>query len=396
MTVKSCFWRSLIVLAMVFHTSAWAADVDVLTASPDGPISGGDAVTFRVYLHNNTDSNIVRTLPVHTSCHVESDAIRKTVWAELVGGDMEAIVEIPPHGFSRRQYRAVLPGYAEGAVRLILADLETNVITLTVKKAEPEIWAKDQIPVDQGIILSQSFVENFSIYEPTYFLFGIDPGLEKTKFQFSFKYRLFSPDGYLAKKFTPLSSIYLAYTQRSFWDLKNDSKPFDDTSYMPQLFYEIPMIDLDTDRIAAFGVRFGFMHESNGKGGDDSRSTNYLYVQPIMAVHLARDYYLRIAPRIFTYVNNDTDTNDDLDAYRGYFDLVTSIADPDGLALQSHLWWGKKGPSIQLDLSYPMTRIFPGFMNFYIQAQYFSGYGETLLHYDERQDVFRLGFALSR
>ncbi|MDL2274799.1 phospholipase A [Desulfosarcina sp. OttesenSCG-928-G10] len=394
---KTCFFGVLLtVMAMMFHVDGWAAGMEILTAPPEDPVSGGDSVVLRLYLHNNTDADMVTTLPVQASCHVEGTTIQKTVQAELVGGDAEASVEIPANGFSRRQYRIVLPGYAEGAVRLHLAGLNTNDLTLSVQKAPPEVWGGAQIPLDEGSILVHSFLQNFSVYEPTYFLLGVEPGIEKSKFQFSFKYRLFSSEGRLSELFPPLSHFYLAYTQRSFWDLKDSSKPFEDTSYMPQIFYEIPMIDVNVDRISALGVRLGFMHESNGKGGDDSRSTNYLYIEPIMAVHLAGDYYIKIAPRIYTYVNNEDHDNGDLDAYRGYFVLNTTLADPEGLALESHFRWADKGPSVQLDLTYPMTRILPGSLNLYLHAQYFSGYGETLLHYNERDDVIRLGFALVR
>ena len=83
----------------------------------------------------------------------------------------------------------------------------------------------------------QSFLADFSVHEPMYFLLGVEPGLEQSKFQFSFKYRLFNSKGYLAVKAPWVSGFHLGYTQRSIWDLKNDSKPFEDTSYMPEVFY---------------------------------------------------------------------------------------------------------------------------------------------------------------
>jgi outer membrane phospholipase A len=229
-----------------------------------------------------------------------------------------------------------------------------------------------------------------------YFLLGVDPGLDQSKFQLSFKYRLFNPEGYIAEKVPWVSGFHLGYTQRSIWDLKNDSKPFDDTSYIPELFYLLPKINLNIERISAFGVQGGFQHESNGKGGDDSRSTNFLYIKPIMGVHLAGPVHLKIAPKLFTYVNNSESTNDDLMDYRGYFDLEVGLLDPEGLALNSHLWWAKEGASVQLDLTYPMTLLLGKDLNFYLQAQYFSGYDETLLHYNERHDAFRLGFSIVR
>jgi outer membrane phospholipase A len=253
-----------------------------------------------------------------------------------------------------------------------------------------------QVPLDEGALLTQSFLDDLSVYEPIYFLFGVDPGLEESKFQLSLKYRLFNPAGWMAAKAAWLSGFHLGYTQRSIWDLEANSKPFDDTSYMPELFYLLPKIELNSARISAFGIQGGFQHESNGKGGEDSRSTNYLYLKPVMAIHLAGDYHLKIAPKFFTYSNNDDDTNEDLEDYRGYVDLEVAIADPEGVALRSHLWLADEGSSLQLDLTYPMTRLFGKSLNFYLHAQYYSGYAETLLHYDQRQDVFRLGFSIVR
>ena len=265
-----------------------------------------------------------------------------------------------------------------------------------VKKPSSQQWDGRQVSLDEGALLNQSFLENLSVYEPIYFLLGVDPGLEKSKFQLSFKYRLFNPAGWMAAKAAWLSGFHLGYTQRSAWDLEANSKPFDDTSYMPELFYLLPKIELNSARISAFGIQGGFQHESNGKGGEDSRSTNYLYIKPVMAIHLTGDYHLKIAPKIFAYSNNDDDTNEDLEDYRGYVDLEAAIVDPEGAALKSHLWWADEGSSLQLDLTYPMTRLLGKSLNFYLHAQYFSGYAETLLHYDRRQDVFRLGFSIVR
>ena len=257
-------------------------------------------------------------------------------------------------------------------------------------------WDGRLLPLDESQILSQAFIDNFSVHEPMYFLLGVIPGMEQSKFQISFKYRLFNPEGFFSEFIPLLSGFHLGYTQRSIWDLKNDSKPFEDTSYMPEIFFMIPKIDLNIGCISAFGLEAGFEHESNGKGGDDSRSTNYLFFKPIVGVHLKGPLHLKIIPRVHRYVNNSESENDDLMDYRGYFDLEVGIVSPQGLALNSHLLWARKGPTVQLDLTYPMTRLLSKNLNLYLQAQYFSGYAETLLHYNERDDAFRLGFSLVR
>jgi len=49
-------------------------------------------------------------------------------------------------------------------------------------------------------MLLQSFLKDLSVYNSMYFLFGVDPGLDQSKFQFSFKYRLFNTKGFLVEK----------------------------------------------------------------------------------------------------------------------------------------------------------------------------------------------------
>jgi outer membrane phospholipase A len=49
-----------------------------------------------------------------------------------------------------------------------------------------------------------------------------------------------------------------------------------------------------------------------------------------------------------------------------------------------------------LDLTYPLMRLLAGSFSVYLHAQYFNGYGESLLLYNEKGSSWRLGFALFR
>lgn len=394
--MKRCVQCAIVLLTMLMTTIAGSADLEMVLAPPRKPVQGGDAVMLDLYLHNNTSATITRELPATLTCRIDTGQSTVDVNADLVGREAESHVEIPGRGFTKRQYTVTLPIYATGSVRIMLEALDTNPITIPVEKAPPEAWGDQQVPLDEGPTMLQSFLDDLSVYEPMYFLLGVDPGLDQSKFQFSFKYRLFNRKGYLAEIAPWVTGFHLGYTQRSIWDLKGDSKPFDDTSYMPEAFYLLPKLDLNLARISAFGIQGGFQHESNGRAGSDSRSTNYLYVKPIMGVHLAGPYHMKIAPKIFTYVENEDENNADLADYRGYVDLEVGIMNPEGIALNSHLWWAREGASVQLDLTYPMAQLLGKSLNFYLQAQYFSGYAETLIRYDERNDAFRLGFSIVR
>ena len=54
----------------------------------------------------------------------------------------------------------------------------------------------------------------------------------------------------------------------------------------------------------------------------------------------------------------------------------------------------KRG-NVQLDLTYPTMRFFGSF-SLYLDVQYFNGYGESLLGYNQRTDELRVGFELFR
>jgi len=394
--MKRCVQYAVVLLTMLMTTIAGSADLEMVLAPPRKPVQGGDAVMLDLYLYNYTSATITRELPATLTCRIDTGQSTVDVNADLVGREAESHVEIPGRGFTKRQYTVTLPIYATGSVRIMLEALDTNPITIPVEKAPPEAWGDQQVPLDEGPTMLQSFLDDLSVYEPMYFLLGVEPGLDQSKFQFSFKYRLFNRKGYLAEIAPWVTGFHLGYTQRSIWDLKGDSKPFDDTSYMPEAFYLLPKLDLNLARISAFGIQGGFQHESNGRAGSDSRSTNYLYVKPIMGVHLAGPYHMKIAPKIFTYVENEDENNADLADYRGYVDLEVGIMNPEGIALNSHLWWAREGASVQLDLTYPMAQLLGKSLNFYLQAQYFSGYAETLIRYNERNDAFRLGFSIVR
>ena len=312
---------------------------------------------------------------------------------------------VPPGGFARHVYGFDLPRGMRGLVRARDADTQTNTVMFyagppeTVTKAVAETSPEPK-PVTAMLPRFQPFFVNFYPYKPVYFLFGADPGVQASSFQVSVKYKLFNFDNRPPENGfkTALDRVYLAYTQQSFWDLKSDSAPFEDSRYMPEIFYYDDDLGLSLPWLIGSGFQVGFQHESNGRGGDLSRSTNYAYVQPSMIFKFTRDLHLAVMPRAWIYVRNDDETNGDLADYRGYFDLGSRFGDPDGLALVSHFCRGRHGNSWQLDLSYPLDQIpgFKGMLDLYLHVQYYTGFSKQLLRYDKQEDLFRIGFSLVR
>ena len=243
--------------------------------------------------------------------------------------------------------------------------------------------------------LYQPYLVNLLPYEPVYFLVGAKP--ENSKFQLSFKYRPFDSDGSLGQSHPWITGMHMAYTQTSFWDLKSDSQPFEDTSYKPELFFLSKNLDPGWPRVKGLFIQSGIQHESNGRGGDLSRSSNFPYIKPTFILYDETSKLgLLIAPKLWLYAGNDNQTNPDLNDYRGYFDLQVKAGYADGLVIGTRTRWARRGASIEIDATYPMDRLLDKNLDLYLQVQYANTLAESLLHYQDRTQALRIGIALVR
>lgn len=246
--------------------------------------------------------------------------------------------------------------------------------------------------LDDLFTLYQPYLGNIGPYQPIYFLVGTEP--EKSKFQLSLKYRFFNPNGSWGRSHPWLRGFHIAYTQTSLWDLESDSKPFEDTSYKPEFFYLTSNLNILGHSITNCFFQTGYQHESNGQGGLNSRATDMIYIRPIFILYHERSQLgISIAPKLWLYLSNEDKTLKD---YRGYFDLVVTCGKADSLVAQSSFRWAKEGPSVEVDLSYPLHQILFGNLDIYLQVQYTNALAETLLNFRKRTQALRIGFALVR
>jgi phospholipase A1/A2 len=244
--------------------------------------------------------------------------------------------------------------------------------------------------------IQRAFADRFSEHQPVYFIYGADDPV--AKFQFSFKYRLFGDNEEGGRPGPVLSGLHFGYTQRSLWDLAGNSSPFYDSSYMPELLFEslAPASDDAGKRVHWLGFQVGAQHESNGRDGLGSRSLNIAYVRPAVMFGRAEGWNIILAPKFFLYVD-DLEDNPDLDAYRGYVEFLLALGKNDGAGLVAIARAGSdfENGSVELNFTYPIRFSLGNFASFFL-VQYFEGYGESLLNYNERSSTVRFGFSFVR
>lgn len=182
-----------------------------------------------------------------------------------------------------------------------------------------------------------------------------------------------------------------SYTQRSWFQFSNrgESSPFRESNYQPQLFvawatdYDLPfgwkLVDVET----------GVVHTSNGRSDQQlkSRSWNRLYLR----AGFSKDNWLvELKPYWRIPEKTEDDDNPDIVDYYGYGDVSV------GYRFDQHILktTARYNPrtnkgGMELSWSYPIAKYVR------VYAQYYHGYGESLLDYNRSTDRIGLGISLN-
>jgi len=193
----------------------------------------------------------------------------------------------------------------------------------------------------------------------------------------------------------PGADLWVAYTQRSLWQLwdSGDSSPFRSTDYQPEVIYVVPVPEKFGKLPLGWNLRMfqlGFAHQSNGQSDPLSRSWNRITLGAGFE-HGDFSFMVRDNQRIRVQGKDD---NPDLVEHIGRTEINMAWspgASTLGLTWRTNFNSLSRG-SLQLDWTYPVFADQPAGLRWY--AQLFHGYGETLLDYNHRQTSLGLGLTL--
>lgn len=217
-----------------------------------------------------------------------------------------------------------------------------------------------------------------SPYKPTYLLLGS----VNTKVELSFK-------GQLVEQVP----VFFGYTQLMFWDLFESSAPFSDINYNPEVFYRGYFFD-DKRSWLDFGV---FEHESNGKGGDDSRSWDRAYLRYSDQWKLGERFSMYASAK--AWVPYATIDNSDIAKYRGLAEFTVSFSgflgrffQRDDLIFRFYFGGATYINPLQggQELTFRVKSAPRKFLPLTV-IQLFHGYGENLLNYRDNRTALRAG-----
>jgi len=242
------------------------------------------------------------------------------------------------------------------------------------------------LPHRPNYLLPVSYSElDQRLYEPQ--LQGNDLDKVEAKFQVSLKY--VAAEDFVFEGV----NLQFAFTATSWWQSYNSaiSAPFRETNYEPELIFSY------TKPWSLWGlpVRHGFVslnHQSNGQSGSLSRSWNRV-IGGLSFEHNQVVWQAQLWWRFPEDAKTDPsdpagDDNPDIEKFLGHGQLgaLWRLSRNHNLEvmLRNNLRSDNKG-AIEIGWSYPFTNHLRGFV------QYFNGYGESLIYYNESSQRLSIG-----
>ncbi|EPR74081.1 Phospholipase A1 precursor [Winogradskyella psychrotolerans RS-3] len=229
----------------------------------------------------------------------------------------------------------------------------------------------------------------FSIHKDNFLVTGvptnkaINSATANAKYQISFKQ-------ILTRSKLPLDTyLYLTYTQKSFWNIYEDSFPFKDVNFNPSIALGKFFYDKE-DRLKGVGT-LSFEHESNGRDSIASRSWNRINVEYTAGIFKNTVASFK-AWLPFSYKEG----NPDILEYVGLGQInVSHTYQPDKLIFDLRL---RKGLNFEGKGSVRARVYYNPFgnniSNQYLMLEWYVGQAEGLLNYQQSQSMIRLGYVI--
>ncbi len=244
----------------------------------------------------------------------------------------------------------------------------------------------DKFDNGDSIISAFDKLPAFGIYKDNYFVVGTNVTEKPSqytsdaKFQVSIRHRLTN------SKLPFRTYLFLTYTQKALWDVFKNSFPFRDLNYNPTIGLGKALI---------YNKRFlgtlllQFEHESNGKSGLDSRSWNKISCTS----NLIFDTNWAMSAKVWIPIV-DGENNQDLTKYTGWGNIGGEYKSSDTKYCFSVIINKRSINNLSCNLTLNLAvRLFDD-ENQYLFAEFYNGYGESLLDYKDYRQRLRVGFVI--
>lgn len=192
-------------------------------------------------------------------------------------------------------------------------------------------------------------------------------------------------------------SLWFGYTQQSYWQLFNGdiSRPFRNTDHEPEVFYVYP-----SDAQLPFGWRWrysgvGLVHQSNGQSNPISRSWNRWYLMTGAELGNRWQLHLKAWQRLSESALEDDNPHIQDYIGRGEIKLGWNVNEQNYLGVTARGSLGKGKGSGRIEWLRTLGEGWNGGKsNLRLHVQLFSGYGDSLIDYNNKRTTLSVGLSL--
>ena len=226
----------------------------------------------------------------------------------------------------------------------------------------------------------------FGLYKDNYFTVGTTVGKIPNKHNSDVKFQL-SIAQRITKTTLPLNSyLFIAFSFKAMWNVFEKSMPMRDINYNPGLGWSFPFFSK-----GRYAGKFTLMieHESNGRDSIQSRSWNKISFGASTIVN----EWLMVHSKFWIPIV-DGENNHDILKYSGIYQGGLAVTTPNkkfgwALTLVKRKGWNLNFNTI-LEFNW---KIFPN-DNQYFFVQYYNGFGECMLDYNQFHSRLRVGMVI--
>lgn len=267
-----------------------------------------------------------------------------------------------------------------------MAVMAAIVVMAPVCRAQLIVERNDSIDLTDSLRRDFDSRPYFSLYKDNYFLVGTDPFRKPTANNSDVKFQI-SIQQKLTKSVLPLHFyLFLMYTQKVFWDVFKESMPMHDFIFNPGIGLSKPLFH--KNRFIG-KLTLLIEHESNGRDSIQSRSWNRIS----LGCNIIIDKWLMVHGKIWIPII-DGQNNRDILKYAGIWQHGVQITSPNRKFFWDITLTKRAGfnlnYNVQLDFGWRMFKK----ANQYFFIQFYNGYGENLLDYNQFHRRIRVGLVI--
>lgn len=225
----------------------------------------------------------------------------------------------------------------------------------------------------------------FTLFKDNYFVGGIPLGQKirannsNVKFQLSISHRL-------TKSILPFDTyLFLQFSQKTIWNVMEESLPMRDLNFNPGI--GLGHLIIRENRYIGRAIIM-LEHESNGKDSLSSRSWNKVSASVNLMLSRNVDTQLKLWIPIV-----DSDNNRDILKYNGIGNFAINYHNRNR-RFHAGLLTTWRTESFSFNTQWEFSFKLNEKVNQFLFIQYYNGYGENLLDYNQFKSVIRMGFVI--